>query len=235
MVSLSSSTSRLRRSDSMGSESSPKERKSSGFFKPMLDYISPTTPTSPGKSKIKQSESMSAMHESIQKIYMLKIPIKQVVGSSSSLHQQQHQQAESTHHSYSFSFNIRFDDNLIKFAKSYGLGSNSQNKAATAFESYTHLFSINLNNELSTMEIWLNPNGNLLFIRRADQSIIITFNFVHIKSNEWHFVHISYNEEQFANKLNCRISYSINLSDIVDKEFEIFSDMDKSSRFSRYF
>ena len=92
-----------------------------------------------------------------------------------------------------------------------------------------HLFSVNLDNELSSFEIWLNPNGNLLFIRRYDQSIIITFNLLQIQSNIWYFIFLNYDEEQmFAmNKLNCRISYSLNATKIVDKEFEIFCAPDK--------
>ena len=103
----------------------------------------------------------------------------------------------------------------------------SSNSAST-YESYTHIFSVNLNDEYSSFELWLNPNGNLLFIRRSDQSIIITFNLFQISSNKWHFVYVNYDEEQInannvsISKLNCKISYSLNCAQIVDKEFELF-------------
>lgn len=107
--------------------------------------------------------------ESAQKIYCLKIPIKynisvKAVGSSSST-QNSNQlnsqyQPEFIKHSYSLGFMLRFDDNLINFAKSYGLANSYKNN----FESYAHLFSVNLDSEISSFEIWLSPNGNLLFM-----------------------------------------------------------------------
>ncbi len=82
---------------------------------------------------------------------------------------------------------------------------------------------------MSSFEIWLNPNGNLLFIRRYDQSIIITFNLFQIQSNIWYFIYLNYDEEQMfsTNKLSCKISHSLNAAKIVEKEFEIFCAPDK--------
>ncbi len=37
-------------------------------------------------------------------------------------------------------------------------------KNMSSYESYAHIFSINLDSEYSSFEIWLNPNGNLLFM-----------------------------------------------------------------------
>jgi hypothetical protein len=209
-------------------ENQQKERK---FSRLLEENLTSNTSNSPTHFK-------TNLHESVQKINCVKIPIKcnqSMVSNKPNINTH-----DIGHHSYSTAFMLRYDDNLIKFSKSYGLkshfinhennGNAQKSKKNAAFDSYAHLFSINLDNELSTFEIWLNPNGNLLFIRRADQSIIITFNFMHITSNTWHFIYINYNEEQFATKLNCRISYSINLSDIVDKEFEIFNDLDKNNK-----
>jgi hypothetical protein len=82
---------------------------------------------------------------------------------------------------------------------------------------------------MSSFEIWLNPNGNLLFIRRYDLSIIITFNLVQIQANLWYFIYLNYDEEQMfsTNKLNCKISHSLNACRLVEKEFEIFCAPDK--------
>ena len=62
------------------------------------------------------------------------------------------------HHSYSIVFMLRFDSDFIRFATSYGL-----NNGKTS-ESYAHVLSQNLNNQASYYEIWLNSNGNLLFM-----------------------------------------------------------------------
>jgi hypothetical protein len=213
-----------------------KERKTSRLFKPMLDLISDSPVTSPSKNAKNDTANKSIIHESAQKVHCIKIPIKLESNhtNNNTIVSQTLNSGETVKHSYSIAFMLRFDDNLIKFSKSYGLNTQKLNSRNAAFESYAHLFSINLDNELSTVEIWLNPNGNLLFIRRSDQSIIITFNFVQIKSNVWHFIHVSYTEEQYPTKLNCKISYSINLADIVHKDFEIFNDLEKNAqRFSR--
>ena len=96
------------------------------------------------------------IRESSQKIYYFRIPFK----NSQILNQQNQVIPELNHYSYSIAFTIRFDDNLVNYSKSNGLdGSNRFNN-----ESYVHLFSVNLESEYSAFEIWLSPNGNLLFM-----------------------------------------------------------------------
>ncbi len=48
-------------------------------------------------------------------------------------------------------------------------------------------------------------------------------NLMQIRSNSWHFIYVKYEEEQLfnLNKLNCRITYSLNATKLVSKEFEI--------------
>ena len=80
---------------------------------------------------------------------------------------------------------LRYDDNLINFSKSYGLCSSNTRVGSSklALESYAHLVSLNLDNQESSFEIWLNPNGNLLFIRRCDQAILFPMNLMQVQSN----------------------------------------------------
>lgn len=104
--------------------------------------------------------------ESTHKISCIKIPINNTFQSS--LHATNTYTDNILRHSYSFVFMLRFDDNLINFSKSYGLcHTNTRavgNSAKLAIESYAHLVSLNLDNQESSFEIWLNPNGNLLFM-----------------------------------------------------------------------
>lgn len=72
-------------------------------------------------------------------------------------------------YSYSLVFSIRFDSDLFQFASQNGLSKNvsptSQHQKAS--ESYAHVLSQSLphlNSLESTYEIWLNSNGNLLFM-----------------------------------------------------------------------
>ena len=48
-------------------------------------------------------------------------------------------------------------------------------------------------------------------------------NLMQIQANAWHFVYVNYEEEQqiSQNKLNCRITHSLNATKLVSKEFEI--------------
>jgi len=48
-------------------------------------------------------------------------------------------------------------------------------------------------------------------------------NLMQIQANVWHFIYVKYEEEQqiSQNKLNCRITHSLNATRIVSKEFEI--------------
>ncbi|RNA25940.1 hypothetical protein BpHYR1_037849 [Brachionus plicatilis] len=61
------------------------------------------------------------------------------------------QTSDFSHFSYSIGFMIRFDNNSINYS------SNSN-------DSYMHLFSINLEDENSSFEIWLSQNGSILFM-----------------------------------------------------------------------
>ena len=83
--------------------------------------------------------------------------------------------------------------------------------------------SFNLVNQESSFEIWLNPNWNLLFIRRCDQAILFPMNLMQVQSNVWHLIYVNYSEEQSVSlsKLDCKITYSLNATKMVSKEFEI--------------
>lgn len=135
----------------------PNENSSDKQNKFLFDSIS--VDMSPN-SKITEPHLNRMIRESAQKIYCLKLPIK--FGQNLSQVPQTSAQPDLIRHSYSIGFMIRFDDNLINFSKSFGLTNNQKNN--TSFETYAHLFSVNLDNESSSFEIWLNPSGNLLFM-----------------------------------------------------------------------
>jgi len=124
--------------------------------------------------------------------------------------------------SYSITFMLRLDNNLTNYLKTTGLS--SQATSNNQGESFIHLMTLNLNNESCCAELWLNSNGNLLFIRRSNQSIIIAFNLLSIsQSNNWNLLFINYEEETNDEiKYNCKISHSSNMSHIVEKEFELY-------------
>ncbi len=122
--------------------------------------------------------------------------------------------------SYSIIFMLRLDTNLTNYLKASGLSSQTNSHG----ESFIHLMTLNLNSESCCAELWLNSNGNLLFIRRSNQSIIIAFNLLSIsQSNNWNLLFINYEEETNDEiQYNCKISHSLNMSHIVEKEFELF-------------
>lgn len=112
------------------------------------------------------------LRESYHNVHAIKVPFK----SASSLYQTPANMAQSNgaaggaqqptelaRHSYSLSFMFRFDDNLIKFSRSNCLN-HKVRVNSSIFESYIHVISVNLDNEWSSFEIWLNPNGNLIFV-----------------------------------------------------------------------
>ena len=188
----------------------------------------------------KASHKTLVYKDSCHKFYCLRVPIKQhqqqtQPGSASNNQQSFSNSANSQapihepviKHSYSLSFMLRFDDNLVKFSRAYNLNSRLSNgHNHSNLESFTHLLSVNLDNEQSTFELWLNQNGNVLFLRRSEQTIIITFNLFQINSSQWYFVHVNYDEEQLKSKINCKIGFSINAKEMVEKEFEIFNHPD---------
>lgn len=156
-------------------------------------------------------------------------------------------------HSYALSFMLRFDDNLVRFSRAYRLddrvfsgpgGSGSGSTGGTNFsnrssdstsqsgslQSYTHVISVNLDNEQSTFELWLNQNGQVLFLRRSEQAIVAAFNLFQIFSGQWYYVHINYDEEQMRTKYDFKIGYSLNAKEIVEKEIEIFSHPDQNKK-----
>jgi hypothetical protein len=53
---------------------------------------------------------------------------------------------------------------LVNFNNSFLFKGLMNSKNMSSYESYAHIFSINLDSEYSSFEIWLNPNGNLLFM-----------------------------------------------------------------------
>lgn len=115
--------------------------------------------------------------------------------------------------SYSIVFTLRYN-NLIE----------TDNKNLN--ESYYHLLSQNDQNNQDefSYELWLGSNGNLLFVRRMNNSILFNVNLIQLKQKQWNFIYISYNEKRLSNgsKLECQIKFSINLKPIVNKEiFEI--------------
>ena len=59
------------------------------------------------------------------------------------------------------------------------------------------------------------------FRRRSENTIIFPINLFHVSSNIWNFIYLSYEEEQLENKLECRLSFSLNAAEITKKEFEI--------------
>lgn len=87
------------------------------------------------------------IRESYQKIFHFRVPIN----LDKKIQKPGHQNSEFFHHSYSIGFMIRFDNNLMSYWTSSG-------------DSYIHLFSVNLENENSSFEIWLNSNGSILFM-----------------------------------------------------------------------
>lgn len=88
---------------------------------------------------------------------------------------------------------------------------------------FTIKFDSNVAKMNSCFEIWLNPTGSLLFLRRNENKILFTLNLMQINPNIWNFLYINYDETQAAdsNKLNCNLSYSLNAAEIEFKEFEI--------------
>lgn len=85
--------------------------------------------------------------ESYQKIFHLKVPIN----FDKKMQKPVHQTNDFFHYSYSIGFMVRFDNNLMNYSPSPS-------------DSYIHLFSVNLENENSSFEIWLNSNGSILFM-----------------------------------------------------------------------
>lgn len=55
----------------------------------------------------------------------------------------------------------------------------------------------------------------------------MTFNLMQIKANSWHFIHVNYEEEKAKNKLNCKINYSVNASELLEKDFDIYTSPEK--------
>lgn len=131
------------------------------FSKINLNYE--TVSQSPPQSSNEHLNRMK--QESAHKISCMKIPYKSIQ-STPSQQQTSASLEQANRHSYSLCFMLRYDDNLINFSKSYGLCSNNTRVGSSklALESYAHLVSLNLDNQDSSFEIWLNPNGNLLFM-----------------------------------------------------------------------
>ncbi len=134
------------------------------FSKISLNYE--TTQQNQGTTNELNPPHLNRMkQESTHKISCIKIPISKP--ASAQLQPQQTTTSnEPIRHSYSIVFMLKFDDNLINFSRSYGLCSTNSRVGSSklALESYAHLVSLNLDNQDSSFEIWLNPNGNLLFM-----------------------------------------------------------------------
>jgi hypothetical protein len=141
------------------------------FSKLIKSPVVHDSPTSPHTEARKEPNLNRMIKESAHKISCFKIPLK-LNQNEKPLNQSMTQSqsfttvpngGEINRHSYSIGFMIRFDNNLINFSKSYGL--NSRNiSGGNSFESYLHLFSVNLDTEYSSFEIWLSSNGNILFM-----------------------------------------------------------------------
>lgn len=173
------------------------------------------------------------INESGQSFASLKIPLN--VHSMSTAKATQTSDLTRRTNSHSLAFMLRFDNNLLNFSKSYGLCDNNKNKETTNInnngsDSYVHLLTLKFGSSNgdaaavnSCFELWLNPAGSILFLRRTDRVILFTLNLMQVDSNVWQFVHVSYEEIETAgsNKIMCNLSYSLNASELFYKEFEI--------------
>jgi hypothetical protein len=176
------------------------------------------------------------VNESGEKLCCIKIPLNVTQSSSLKNSISSSSQEFIKINSYSLAFALRFDNNLINFSKSYGLNRNDFSKKYQNIsnDSYAHLVSVNFEILNSSFEIWINSNGNLLFLRRIENNILFTMNLIQLSSNVWHFIHVNYEEKEINdsinnnnnnnnnnNKFNCSLSYCLNATEILNKEFEI--------------
>ena len=103
--------------------------------------------------------------------------------------------------------------------------SRSQNNSNNS-DSYLHLMTLKLASAdavNSCCELWLNPAGSLLFLRRHDQVILFTLSLMQIEANVWQFVHVAYEETETlgSDRVACKLAHSLNAARLLRREFEI--------------